>query len=314
MKKQTYELSSKLCDNIAKAIFGKEDTVRLFLCAFLSGGHVLLEDVPGTGKTSLIRALANSFDGSYKRVQFTPDLLPSDITGINYYQQSTGEFILRKGPVFSNLLLADEINRATPRTQSALLECMEERQVTIDGETYSLSDIFMVMATMNPLEFQGTFPLPEAQVDRFMMKLHIGYPTELAEKQIVDRLCNQTSVETLKSVATVEDIIKAREEISQVHISAALRDYIVRLVRATRDHEKIKLGVSPRGVVAMANASRTWAAMNGRDFVLPDDVKTLAVPILAHRLIPVSQGHVQISKSGETLIEYLLSKVPVPLE
>ena len=232
----------------------------------------------------------------------------------NYYQQNTGKFILRKGPVFSNLLLADEINRATPRTQSALLECMEEKQVTIDGETSQLPDAFMVMATMNPLEFQGTFPLPEAQIDRFMMKLHIGYPDEFSEQQIVEKICKGMDVSHIEKVASIEEILEAREEISKVYISDALRNYIVRLVRSTRSHESIKLGVSPRGVVAMTKAARTWAAMNGRDFALPDDVKSLAVPVLAHRLIPLSQGSVLLSKSKENLIEYLVSKVPIPLE
>lgn len=308
------DLSQKLSDNIGTVLLGKQDTVKLFLCAFLSGGHVLLEDVPGTGKTSLSRALAASFGGSYKRVQFTPDLLPSDITGIHYYNQSTGEFILRQGPIFTNLLLADEINRATPRTQAALLECMEERQVTIDGETLPLPDVFMVMATMNPLEFQGTFPLPEAQVDRFMMKLHLGYPEEEDELRIVEQTCRGEKMSTVKPVATVEDVLTARREIAQVFVSDAMKAYIVRLVRATRHNEKIKLGVSPRGIVAMTQAARTYAAMAGRDFVIPDDIKALAVPVLAHRLIPQSQSSIRLSQSGEALVEYLLGTVDVPLE
>lgn len=308
------DLSQKLSDNIGTVLLGKQDTVKLFLCAFLSGGHVLLEDVPGTGKTSLSRALAASFGGSYKRVQFTPDLLPSDITGIHYYNQSTGEFILRQGPVFTNLLLADEINRATPRTQAALLECMEECQVTIDGDTLPLPDVFMVMATMNPLEFQGTFPLPEAQVDRFMMKLHLGYPEEEDELRIVEQTCRGEKMSAVKPVATVEDVLTARREIAQVFVSDAMKAYIVRLVRATRHNEKIKLGVSPRGIVAMTQAARTYAAMAGRDYVIPDDIKALAVPVLSHRLIPQSQSSIRLSQSGEALVEYLLGTVDVPLE
>lgn len=307
-------LSQKLSDHIGTVLLGKQDTVKLFLCAFFSGGHVLLEDVPGTGKTSLSRALAASLGGDYKRVQFTPDLLPSDITGIHYYHQHTGEFVLRRGPVFTNLLLADEINRATPRTQAALLECMEERQVTIDGETLPLPEVFMVMATMNPLEFQGTFPLPEAQIDRFMMKLHLGYPTQEDELRIVEQICRGESARALAPIATVEEVLAARREIAQVFVSDAMKAYIVALVRATRHNEKIKLGVSPRGIVAMTQAARAYAAMSGRDYVIPDDVKTLAVPVLAHRLIPQSQSSIRLSGSAEALVEYLLGTVDVPLE
>ena len=308
------ELYEKLRGEIGKELFGKEESIRYVVTALLAGGHVLLEDVPGTGKTSLVRSLAAALGAESRRVQFTPDLLPSDITGIHFYNQQAGTFTLRQGPVFTNLLLADEINRATPRTQAALLECMEERQVTLDGETLPLPEVFFVMATMNPIEFQGTFPLPEAQIDRFLMKLHLGYPTEAAERQVVERVCGGEGREKPQTVASLDDVTAARAEADKVYISPAMRDYIVALVRATREQEKIRLGASPRGVVAMTKAARAYAAILGRDYVLPDDVKQLAVPVLAHRLTLQSQSSVRLSQSSEALVGVLLSKIPVPTE
>ena len=308
------ELYEKLKGEIGKELFGKEESIRYVVTALLAGGHVLLEDVPGTGKTSLVRSLAAALGAESRRVQFTPDLLPSDITGIHFYNQQEGTFTLRRGPVFTNLLLADEINRATPRTQAALLECMEERQVTLDGETLPLPEVFFVMATMNPIEFQGTFPLPEAQIDRFLMKLHLGYPTEAAERQVVERVCGGEDREKPQTVASLDDVTAARAEADKVYISPAMRDYIVALVRATREQEKIRLGASPRGVVAMTKAARAYAAILGRDYVLPDDVKQLAVPVLAHRLTLQSQSSVRLSQSSEALVGVLLSKIPVPTE
>ena len=305
-------LAERVLANIAEVIVGKEKTARLLLTALLADGHVLLEDVPGTGKTKLAKTLARSIGGDFARIQFTPDLLPSDITGLNVYDRQKDIFVLRKGPVFTNILLADEINRATPRTQAGLLECMEERQVTIDGETYISGEPFFVIATQNPVETTGTFPLPEAQMDRLMMRLSMGLPPREQELTILEKYMEGEPLAGIQSVLTLEELAKAKEEASRVFVHKCIQEYMVDLVEATRNEEQVLLGVSPRGSLALLRCAKTYAYLEGRGYVVPDDVKTLAIPVLAHRIVP---GYGAGSAgSAEKLIERIVSVTPIPTE
>ncbi|MCR4728437.1 MAG: MoxR family ATPase [Lachnospiraceae bacterium] len=275
----------KLTDNISRVIVGKDEIVKLMITAMISGGHILLEDMPGSGKTKLAKSLAASLDAEFSRIQFTPDLLPTDITGLNVYNKAQGVFELRKGPIFANIILADEINRATPRTQAGLLESMEERQVTIDGETYKFAEPFFVIATQNPIETSGTFPLPEAQLDRFLMKISMGGLSYDEELSVMDRYMKEDPLSELKSVLTKEDVLSMRESAENVYVSEGVRKYILDIVTATRKHAGVLAGASTRGTLALLNAAKAYAYVSGRDYVIPDDVSALSVPVLAHRLV-----------------------------
>jgi MoxR-like ATPase len=296
----------QLTENLGRAIVGKADAIRLVIVALLSGGHALLEDVPGVGKTLLAKSLARSIDGRFQRIQCTPDLLPTDITGTNIWNQGSREFEFLPGPVFANILLADEINRATPRTQSALLEVMEERQVTVDGVSRSVPKPFFVIATQNPIEYQGTFPLPEAQMDRFMLSLTLGYPTEAEELQMLQRHQDGMMISELKPCISTEDVLELRRLCNQVKVETSVQQYILNLVRASRDAEEVTLGVSPRGTVALQRAAQALAYLDSRDYIIPDDVKFLAPHVLSHRLIPAG------GRRAKPIVEQLLRSVPIP--
>jgi len=307
------ELAERTAGNIERVIVGKRDVIDLLLVALLCEGHVLIEDVPGTGKTMLAKSLARTLDCTFRRIQFTPDLLPSDVSGVSFFNQRVQDFEFRPGPIFAQVVLADEINRATPRTQSALLECMEERQVSIEGETRPLPRPFLVLATQNPIELEGTFPLPEAQLDRFLLRLSVGYPSEGDERAIVQRFRGGSPLDELPSVVGGAELLTMQRAVRDVHVSEAVEDYVVRLVRASRLHAALELGASPRATLALYRCAQALAAVRGRGYVLPDDVKTLAPAVLTHRVIATAQARMRGRGAAEVVAE-LLSTVPVPVE
>lgn len=307
------QVAATIRDNVGRVIVGKVETTTLLLVALLCEGHVLIEDVPGVGKTTLAKALARSLDLAFQRIQFTPDLLPSDVTGLSYFNQKTQEFQFRPGPIFANLVLADEINRATPRTQSALLEAMEERQVTSDGETRKLPRPFLVLATENPIELEGTFPLPEAQLDRFLLRVSLGYPSRDEEAAIARRFQDANPLDDLEPTLPADEIAELARICRRVFVSEAVEGYLVDLVRATRDQAGVELGASPRATLALFRAGQALAAIDGRDHVLPDDVKRLALPVLGHRLILSVQGRFTGHRASDIVAE-VLQRVPVPVE
>jgi MoxR-like ATPase len=317
------EFATTISDNIERVIIGKRDVIDLLIVALLCEGHVLLEDVPGTGKTMLARSLAISLGGEFKRLQCTPDLLPNDVTGVSVYNQQTSQFEFRPGPIFVNILLADEINRATPRTQSALLEAMQEQQVTVDGVTRALPRPFLVLATQNPIEYEGTFPLPEAQLDRFLMRLRVGYPSESDEKKLLNHLRREHPINLLSpvpsdmqgstSIGFLDSLQSYQQRVWEVHVDESLQEYIVRLVNATRQHPDLALGGSPRASLALFKTSQALAALRGRDHVLPDDIKALIVVTLAHRLIVRPEAELR-GRNSSAILEDILLKTPLKLD
>ncbi len=309
---QVAQAAAQIKSNIGQVLVGKDDVVELILAAVLSGGHVLIEDVPGIGKTTLARALANSLDCVFKRIQCTPDLLPSDITGIHYYNQQSGAFEFRPGPIIAQVVLADEINRATPRTQSALLEAMGEGQVTVDETTVPLPAPFLVLATQNPIELEGTFPLPEAQLDRFLLRLNMGYPSESEEEEMLLRFQEADPLREMKPVTGAQQVAEFQTWVQRVYVDPVLRTYIVRLVQATRDHQDIELGASPRATLGLYRCSQALSAIRGREYVTPDEIKLLAPYALAHRMILKSQARLR-ERTSETIILEILEQIEVPV-
>ena len=309
---ETAQMLGKVIQNVEKVIIGKKEAIELALCSFLCRGHVLIEDMPGVGKTSLVGAIAKSFDCSFKRIQFTPDILPSDITGFSMYKQKTGEFEYYQGAIMSQIILADEINRTSPKTQSSLLEVMEENQVTVDGKTYSVPKPFIVFATQNPIEYLGTYPLPEAQLDRFFMRISLGYPTPEQESKMLSRFKNESPIKTLLAVATVEDLLKAQEQVGDVHVETTINDYIVGIVNSTRNNPDISLGASPRASICLYKAAQANAVLNKRDYVTPDDVIKMAIPVLEHRLVLKQETKLK-RLSVRDVIKSSLESVKAPL-
>ncbi len=307
------DTARRIRENVQRVIVGKTDIIDLVLTAILSEGHVLLEDVPGTGKTTLAKAIAVSLGATFRRIQFTPDLLPGDVTGISFFNQKTQEFEFRPGPIMSQVLLTDEINRATPRTQSALLEAMQERQITVDLQTYKLPRPFLVLATQNPIELEGTFPLPEAQIDRFLMKIDIGYPTEQEERDILTRFRLSDPLESLQPVTDPETVLRMIAGVREVRVEASVHNYIVQVIRTTREHPEVDLGASPRATMALYRTSQAWAAIHGRDFVLPDDVKKLAPYVITHRIMLSPQMRLR-GRKPEEIVADIVNTVPVPVE
>ncbi|HUZ01737.1 MAG TPA: MoxR family ATPase [Thermomicrobiaceae bacterium] len=306
-------LGRRIIDNVDRVIVGKREVTELVLVALLCEGHILVEDVPGVGKTTLARSVARSLGGLFRRIQFTPDLLPSDISGITFFNQKLGEFQFRPGPVFANILLADEINRATPRTQSALLEAMEERTVTVEGDTMPLPRPFLVLATENPVELEGTFPLPEAQLDRFLLRLDVGYPNEDEEAEMLERYQLASPLDTLTQVASLDDLQAVAQIARRVHVDDDLRRYVVEITRATRTHDAVQLGVSPRGTLALFRAAQARATLRGRDYVLPDDIKAMSRSVLVHRLILSPEARLR-GRDARQIVDDVVTATRVPVE